>query len=163
MSWQQRGGHDAAQAQDHTRDAMRRRRADRWNAFARGGTGQKWTAEARWAAEVWAHCPTLVLYQNCGRLPFLCGGGGDPANLGDVAPSGLYPQALAFARAADARPQPGEVELFACLLGGLQPEDVLAFAAQAHPAGAQDAPAARSQPHSTQNTYRPSEAPGGSQ
>ena len=116
---------------DYTREAMLRRRASRWRGFA-SSVPAGWGADAIWAAGVWAHCPVTLIYLGvCGRGA-LCGGGGDEGNLDDDAPAGLYPQARACAQAADAIPQPGQVEVLAAVLGGLQPREVLAYAQAAH-------------------------------
>lgn len=136
MGWDG-GGRDGAPKIDYTREAMVRRRAGRWRAFAQG-VPEGWTGEAIHGAGVWARSSILTMFRGVAGRAALCGGGGDEANLDDEAPSGTYPQARACAEAAGVIPQPGQVEVFAALLSGLRPCEVIAFAdavERGHPNG----------------------------
>lgn len=131
MSWG-KGREKQAEREDYARTALLRRRAERWRMFAGRELDPAWTPDAIWAAGVWAHSSTLRVYVNVGGLHCLGGGGGDAWNMDDPAPSGSYPQALACARAAEAKPQPGQVEVLAAKLSKLAPVALLTYAQAAH-------------------------------
>lgn len=126
MSWG--GKRSQGDRPDYTREAMLRRRADRWRTFDRAGPPEGWSSDAIWAAGVWAYSPVLLLYRDVAGRSCLAGGGGDEANLDDDAPAGIFPQAMACARAADARPQPGQLPVLAARIAGLSPAEVIAYA-----------------------------------
>lgn len=125
MGWDKAKGQ--GEKRDWAREAMIRRRADQWRSFDKTG-GFGWDGESIWAAGVWAQCPVLQVYKNCGGRKFLCGGGGDEENLNDEGPSGLLPQAQAHAQAANAHCQPGQVQVYAAHLGNLLPVELVAYA-----------------------------------
>lgn len=133
--WRSGAGSDQGAASDYRRDAMRRRRAARWKEWRHGSAIRRWEKLDELGVQAlreWALAPLVDVRRVFGRA--LCGGGGDDLNLGDVAPSGLYPVARAYMQAADDFVNPGRewvLHAFAAHQGGLTPDQVVAFAGSA--------------------------------